>query len=302
MKTNQHIGQWMLFIVFSLLLFACNSKKGTYEAMGTFEADEVLVSTEVSGTIQQLDVVEGSVVEAGQFLGFIDTNQLHLKKMQLETAKQVLNSRKIDIHKQIAVYKEQIATAQQEKVRMENLLKANVANRKQLDDINAQIATLEKQLEAHKSSIESSNNTLLQEEKSIEIQISQIEDQLKKSYIKAPINGTILGKYAEMGEITMPGKILFKMANLDAMTLRAYVTSDQLTLLKIGQTVRVYADFGKKDKRAYEGVIAWISSKSEFTPKTIQTQDERANLVYAIKIRVKNDGFLKIGMYASVKF
>ena len=287
-------------ISMSLLFSACRNNNNDYEANGTFEATEIIVSSEANGKIMQFDVEEGMQIKSGQRLGYIDTTQLHLKKLQLKTNIKAINSRKTDINKQLASLQQQIITAKQEKKRIENLLKAGAANSKQLDDVNAQIATLEKQLEAQKSVIESGNSSISEESRALEIQIAQLEDQLKKCYITSPINGTVLVKYAEYGELAIAGKSLFKIADIRNMTLRAYVTSSQLTQITIGQEVSVFADFGENNTRKYKGTITWISSKSEFTPKTIQTRDERANLVYAIKVHVKNDGYLKIGMYGSL--
>jgi HlyD family secretion protein len=202
---------------------------------------------------------------------------------------------------QIASIQQQIETAKSEKLRIERLLKSNAANQKQLDDVIAQISILEKQLEAQKSSLDITNRSIGGEISAIEIQVAQLNDQLKKCKISSPINGTVLVKYAEKGEFTAMGKPLFKIADTGNMFLRAYVTSDQLTKLKIGESIKVFADFGESENKEYTGTITWISSKSEFTPKTIQTQNERANLVYAIKVAVKNDGYLKIGMYGNIK-
>ena len=201
----------------------------------------------------------------------------------------------------MAVLEQQIATAKTEKKRVENLLKANAATTKQLDDVNAQIAVLEKQLAASKTTLESTDEGMSSDNKALDIQIQQLEDQLTKCRIVSPATGVVLTKYAEKGELAGAGKALFKVANLDNMILRAYITNEQLTQIKIGQKVTVTADFGEEQKQ-YEGTISWVSAKSEFTPKTIQTRDERANLVYAIKVSVKNDGYLKIGMYGNVKF
>ncbi|MDD3281692.1 MAG: HlyD family efflux transporter periplasmic adaptor subunit [Bacteroidales bacterium] len=301
MKTKQVVS---LIVIITLLtiLNACRHKAIPFDAAGSFEATEIIVSSEANGKIMKFDIDEGMELKAGQVVGYIDTTQIYLKKLQLITSIKAINNRKIDANKQIAALQQQITTAKQEKKRIENLLKADAINRKQLDDVNAQIATLEKQLNAQSATIESTNNSISEESSAIEIQIAQLQDQIKKSYIISPIEGKVLVKYVEYGELAMTGKALFKIANLNTMTLRAYITSEQLTKLKLGQEVKVYADFGKNNFRTYKGVISWISSKSEFTPKTIQTQDERANLVYAIKIKIKNDGYLKIGMYANVDF
>lgn len=297
MKTINYLSICAAF----LLLTSCGSKNSEYDASGTFEATEVIVSAEANGKIMEFNIQEGDLLKANQEVGFIDSVQLYLKKMQIKSGMNTVESRRPDIRIQIAATQQQIETAKTEKKRIENLLKANAANQKQLDDINAQIAVLEKQLEAQKSSLEITNKSIGSESSGFEIQLAQIDDQLLKCHIKSPIDGTVLVKYSENGELAMQGKALFKVADTQNMFLRAYITSSQLTTLKIGQKVKVFSDFGEGEKREYEGVITWISSKSEFTPKTIQTQDERANLVYAVKIAVKNDGFLKIGMYGSIK-
>ncbi len=281
---------------------SCGKSKGDADAFGTFEATEVIVSAEATGKILSFNVEEGQVLTANQFLGTIDSTQLYLRKQQIISSKKALLSRRPDIKKQIAAIEQQIATAKTEHKRFENLVKANAANQKQLDDINAQIALLEKQLDAQKTTLVTGDKGINNDSEGISLQASQLDDQLQKCKIVSPIAGTVLVKYAEMGEVASPGKALFKIADTNNMILRAYVTADQLTQLKIGQKVKVTSDFGKDDTKNYTGTLAWISSKSEFTPKTIQTRDERANLVYAVKINVRNDGFLKIGMYGDVQF
>lgn len=291
--------QFIYIVVVLLMLASCKNNEEQYDASGTFEATEIMVSSEVSGKILQFDVQEGQVLEQLQVIGLIDSVQLHLKKQQMQASMNALKARRPEVSKQIAALEQQISTAKSEKQRIENLVKANAANQKSLDDVNAQIAVLEKQLIALKSTLDISNRGISEDLLSMEIQIEQINDQLNKCRIYSPINGTLLVKYAEAGELAIPGKALFKVADIENMTLRAYITSDQLTQLKIGQTLKVYADFGN-DTREYPGTVSWISSKAEFTPKTIQTKNERENLVYAVKIAVKNDGFLKIGMYGQV--
>jgi len=288
--------------IISILFASCGKSKGDADAFGTFEATEVIVSAEASGKILSFNVEEGQVLTANQLLGAIDSTQLYLRKQQIVSSKKALLSRRPDIKKQIAAIEQQIATAKTEHTRFQNLVKANAANQKQLDDINAQIALLEKQLDAQKTTLVTGNQGINNDSEGISLQVSQLDDQLKKCNIISPIAGTVLVKYAEMGEVAAPGKALFKIADTDNMILRAYVTADQLTKLKIGNKVKVTTDFGKDDTKEYTGKLAWISSKSEFTPKTIQTRDERANLVYAVKINVKNNGLLKIGMYGEVSF
>ena len=284
------------------LLISCGGSKDDYDAQGTFESTEVIVSAEGTGNILSFNVQEGQILTAHEVVGTIDSVQLYLRRKQLMSTLKSMQVRRPDVQIQIAAIEQQITTAKTERKRVENLLKANAATQKQLDDINAQIAVLEKQLDAQKTTLVTTNQGISDDSEGIKLQIAQIEDQLKKCRITSPITGTVLTKYAEMGELSAPGKALFKIADTNNMILRAYVTNDQLSKLKIGQKVKVFCDSGKSDMKEYEGTLAWISDKSEFTPKTIQTRDERANLVYAVKINVKNDGLLKIGMYGSVKF
>lgn len=284
-----------------LLLTACGKGNGDYDASGVFETTEVIVSAEANGKIMQLNFIEGQQVEQGKPLGYIDTVQLYLKKMQLLTNTSAVKSGRVDVPRQIAAIKQQIATQKNEQKRFENLVKANAANQKQLDDINAQILVLERQLTAQTELLENSNKNISEQSSGLEVQVVQINDQIQKSIISSPINGTILSKYAEQGELATQGRALFKVADIEHMFLRAYITASQLTQVKIGQAVKVYADFGEKEMKEYSGTITWISDKSEFTPKTIQTRDERANLVYAVKVAVKNDGYLKYGMYGELK-
>lgn len=297
MKTIKSI----VYVSIILLLTACGKGNGDYDASGVFETTEVIVSAEANGKIMQLNFIEGQQVEQGKPLGYIDTVQLYLKKMQLLTNTSAVKSGRVDIPRQIAAIKQQIATQKNEQKRFENLVKANAANQKQLDDINAQILVLERQLTAQTELLENSNKNISEQSSGLGVQVAQINDQIQKSIISSPINGTILSKYAEQGELATQGRALFKVADIEHMFLRAYITASQLTHVKIGQAVKVYADFGEKEMKEYSGTITWISDKSEFTPKTVQTRDERANLVYAVKVAVKNDGYLKYGMYGELK-
>jgi len=293
------------FTLFScLLLFfaACSSKHKNYDASGMFEATEVIVSAETNGKILMLNIIDGQKVEPSEMLVLIDTTQLHLQKLQLLQGKKQVGARKQDVNTQLASLEEQLAYQQREKNRMEKLIAAKAGNTKSLDDINAQIAIIEKQIAAAKDNLEKNNQGVANNAELIEAQIDAINDQLAKARVKSPIAGTVLVKYVEVGEITAMGRPLFKVANLEHLYLRAYITSAQLTQIKLNQQVSVFSDFGEKERRVYEGCITWIASEAEFTPKTIQTKDERANLVYAIKILVKNDGYLKIGMYGEVTF
>lgn len=285
-----------------MILCACGNNNNDMDASGTFEATEIIVSAETNGKIEQLNIEEGSLVNASQKLGYIDTIQLFLQKEQLLRNIRSVESNRPDINKQIAATRQQIATARIEKRRVENLLRSNAANEKQLDDINGQIAVLEKQLKAQESTLQKNSNSITEQSSAIEIQVAQIEDQLKKCIITSPINGTVLAKYAEAGELASTGKPLFKVADIEHMFLRAYISSVQLSQIKVGQKVTVISDYGDGKRKEYPGTVTWISSQSEFTPKTILTKDERANLVYAVKISVKNDGYIKIGMYGEVRF
>ena len=286
----------------SLLFFSSyRDKNGEYDASGVFEATEVIVSAQGTGELVELNIEEGCEVAAGSQLGCIDTVQLYLKKEQLLANKVSVESRRYDISRQIASLQQQIATQKKEQARFENLVESNAANQKQLDDINAQLALLDKQLSAQIETLENNNRSVGGELLALSAQIAQIEDQIVKNCISSPIDGTILSKYAEPGELAAQGRALFKVADMENLFLRVYITADQLTSMKIGQPVSVFADEGVSGRRRYDGTVTWISDKAEFTPKTIQTRDERANLVYAVKIAVKNDGYIKRGMYGEIK-
>lgn len=286
----------------SVLFSSCRGNKDTFDATGAFEATEVIVSSEANGKIKELSLQEGERLQAGAVLGYIDTTQLYLKKMQLAAGLRSVDIRKPDIRKQIAALEQQIAVARTEQQRMENLVRAKAGNQKQVDDITNNISVLQKQLDAQYSTLNKTTFASDADAEGIVYQIMQLDDQLQKSRIVNPQTGTVLVKYAEPGETTAAGKPLYKIADTDLLYLRAYVTADQLSLLRQGQSVRVFADYGTGNRREYPGTITWISDKSEFTPKGIQTKDERANLVYAIKIAVKNDGYLKIGQYGETVF
>jgi len=293
--------QYSIAIIFILFVTACGNKKGNYDASGSFEATETLVSAQAAGQIEALDVIEGQQLTANAQVGYIDTVQLSLKKAQLLASIKSVDSRTYNVSLQIAAIKQQISKQETELARFRNLVKSNAANQKQVDDIQASIDLLQRQLVAQTETLQNSNNSISSEAKGLAIQIEQVEDLIRKSIISSPINGTVLAKYAEKGEITTQGRALFKVADIETLFLRAYFTADQLDKLKLNQTVSVFSDFGKKEMRKYEGTITWISDKAEFTPRTILTKNERANLVYAVKIAVKNDGYLKIGMYGEVK-
>ena len=249
-----------------------------------------------------LNVEEGMQLKQNQLVGVVDTLQLYLKKKQLEATIKAVLSKQPDIAAQLAIIEEQIKTASTEKRRIENLINSNAAATKILDDIDAQLELLDRQYQATKSNLSITKQGLQNETYPLLAQIEQIEDQINKSKIKNPVDGTVLTRYAKQNEITTNAKALYKIADLSTMTLRAYINGDQLGGIKLGQKVKVFVDKGNEEQKEMNGEIYWVSSKAEFTPKTIQSKDERANLVYAIKVRVNNDGYLKIGMYGEVRF
>lgn len=298
MKSRNLLGLCSLLALFS----ACGNGAPKYDATGTFETTEVLVSAEASGRLLYFDIEEGMLLKAGEEVGVVDTVQLYLKKLQLEASLKSVEEQRPDILKQVAATKEQISAAQRERNRVANLLKVGAANQKQLDDAEDQLEVLRKQLVAQNSTLSNSHQSLTWQSSSVGIQVAQVEDQLKKCHITSPITGTVLAKYAEAGELTAMGTPLFKVADTEQMYLRAYITSEQLSQVKLGQKVTVFSDYGTDEHKQYPGVVTWISDTSEFTSKTILTKNERANLVYAVKIAVHNDGLLKIGMYGGVEF
>lgn len=282
------------------MAFAACSDKNEFDASGTFEATEITVSAESTGRILRFDVEEGMPVKAGAEVGVIDSLQLHLQREQLKAQQAALLKSRPDVQKQASSLREQIAKQKTELQRVNNMLHDGAATQKQADDINAQIRILESQLSATLSTLGNSTATINENAAALDAQIAILDDRIAKCRIASSVSGTVLVKYAEAGETAAAGKPLFKVADLDNIYLRAYFTSDQLSRLKLGNKVKVTADFGGGERFDYEGRIAWIASESEFTPKTIQTKDSRANLVYAVKIAVKNDGRLKIGLYGEV--
>lgn len=285
-----------------LILCSCGADRTDYDATGTFEATEVVVSSEAGGRIISLDLQEGDAVEAGSEYGLVDTVQLTLRRAQLYAGIAAARSRIQDIGTHTAPVRAQIAALEKERERVKNLIAANAANTKQLDDINSNISVLEKQLTALENTITQANAAIDAETASLMTQTAQVDDLILRCRIVSPLTGVVLAKYSQRGELTSMGKPLFKVADIDNMYLRAYITAGQLTDLKLGQQVRVYADSGQKGRKEYSGTVSWISDKAEFTPRTIQTRDERANLVYAVRISFHNDGYVKIGMYGDVKF
>lgn len=284
----------------ALALAACSNENGKYDITGTFEATEVTVSAEGTGRLMSFTLEEGDQIAAGTQVGLIDTVQLALKARQFGATEESIANQRPDIQAQIAATKQQIAKAGKEAKRQQNLLNDNAGTQKQLDDALNQVSVLKQQLKAQMSTLDNSTKALNSQMNATAIQREQILDQLGKCHIVSPIAGTIIEKYAEQGEFAATGKPLFKVADLSNMYLRAYITSVQLKDVKLGQKVKVWSDSGDDNRQSYDGVITWISSRSEFTPKTILTDDARADQVYAVKIAVKNDGYLKIGMYGEV--
>ena len=278
---------------------AC-AEKAEYDACGTFEADEILVSSQGTGQLMWFDVCEGARVEPGAVLGVVDTMQLHWQRVQLTAQAEAIRSARPDIKSQLSAIESQITTLRTEKARVEKLVAKNAVPTKQLDDINAQLEVLERQRTAQQMALTSNTSATDYNAEAIAAQIALVNDRIAKCLITSPAKGTVLAKYKSAGELVGAGTPLFKVANLDDMYLRAYFTSDQLASINLGDEVQVTADFGGDQQYIYKGTVAWISAGSEFTPKAIQTRNTRANLVYAVKIAVKNDGRLKVGMYGEV--
>lgn len=306
----------LLFVSLLLAQTGCTTNNDTADAYGNFEAVETTVSAEATGVLQRFTVNEGESLKAGQTVGQIDTGQLKLRRAQLLASKQAVQSRTPNVSAQLSAFEQQIAVQQQqlktlrrEQERSQNLVNAGAAPAKQLDDITAQMAVVERQIAlirqqraAQASALNTQRNGTAAETAPLAEQVNQLDDQIASATVINPIGGTVTVKYAEPDEVVSYGKPLYKIADLDEITLRAYVAGNQLTRIKPGQTVQVFVDAPDDKLKPYTGTIAWISSKAEFTPKVIQTKEERVNLVYAMKITVKNDGGLKIGMPGEVRF
>lgn len=296
MKNTKYIA-----LLISLVWVSCSNNENKYDATGTFEATEIIISSEANGRIMRLDIEEGDTLIAGQQVGYIDSAQLRLSKLQLKENKKAILAGRPDIKTQIESTRKEIESTLIDRKRIENLVKGEVATQKQLDDVNSKLDVLEARLAAQQSSLGTSTATLNGQSGVVDAQLALIQDQIRKCVITNPVKGTVITKYAMANEVTGMGRPLYKAADLSVLTLRAYMTGSQLPQLKIGQAVTVLVDADKDNYKSYAGDITWISDKAEFTPKTIQTKDERANLVYGVKISVKNDGYLKIGMYGEVK-
>ncbi|MBR5436794.1 MAG: HlyD family efflux transporter periplasmic adaptor subunit [Muribaculaceae bacterium] len=294
------MNRYLLLMSVAGLLAGCSGKEKAYDATGTFEATETTVYAEQNGQLLTLNADEGTNVTAGEEIALVDTTAIWLQIKQLRANKNVFASQKPDMQKQIAATRQQLAKAKTEQHRYSELVADGAAPRKMLDDAKSQVDVLQKQLEAQISALSTNTRSLDSQMHAVDAQVDQLYDQLEKCHVKSPISGTVIEKYVERGELVAAGKPLAKIADVENMFLRAYLTSAQLKDIKLGQKVTVMSDYGN-ERKTYEGVVTWISSRSEFTPKTILTDDERADLVYAVKIAVKNDGLLKIGMYGEVK-
>ncbi len=299
-----------------LVLVSCGNGNGNFDASGTFEANEVIVSSELSGKILSFSVEEGQQYNADSVVGIVDAASISLQKEQVEANIRALSEKTADVSPQVKLLENELTVQQAqldnlllEQGRIQRLVKQDAATGKQLDDITSQvdvarkkITVTQQQIHVQRNNVATQNRSILSEEKPLEKRVAQLDDQLKRAKITNPVSGTVITKYAEAGEVTSAGKALYKIADLSTMTLRAYISGAQLSQVKLGQTIKVLVDDGPEKYKEFTGTITWVSDKAEFTPKTIQTKDERANLVYAMKVKVKNDGFLKIGMYGEVKF
>jgi len=310
------INRLFLFAGLPVILFACNNGRDNSDASGVFEAEEVIVSSELPGKILEFSINEGDQVPMGKMVAMIDATNLRLQKEQVEASIGTLQEKVVDVGPQVKLLEDQLSVQQtqldallREKVRFTNLVKEQAATQKQLDDITSQYDQVVKQMEVTRRQVTvqktltgTQNRSVLSERSPLSKRVAQLDDQIQRAAVINPVAGTVLAKYAQSGEITAAGKALYKIAGLDTLRLRAYITGNQLAAIKLNQQVKVSVDDGKGSFRNYEGRVTWISDKAEFTPKTIQTKEERANLVYAVKVDVKNDGYLKIGMYGELKF
>ena len=291
-------------IIISLLLLlglnSCDDKGLSHDASGSFEAVETIISAEANGKILQLSIEEGQELNVGQVIGHIDSTQMYARKLQLLQSKKAILSGRPQASVQTDALKKELANAILDRDRTENLVKGGVATQKQLDDANAKVITLRARINAQESSLQTTTSSLNEQAGTVDAQLTEINDQLKKCTVTNPLKGTVLSKYAEQYEMTAAGRPLYKIADLSNIILRAYITGDLLSQVKLDQKVKVFTDDGKGGFKETEGVVTWINDKAEFTPKTIQTKNERANLVYAIKVKIRNDGFYKIGMYGEM--
>jgi HlyD family secretion protein len=299
-EMKQHSS--IILLALLLTITSCKEKARKYDASGSFEAIETMIAAESNGKIMQFDVTEGQQLDPGQVIGYIDSIQLHLNKVQMIQNKRAILSGRPQTNLQVDALRKELASAVLDRDRTKRLVDGGVASQKQLDDANARVSMLQSKITAQQSSLQTTNTSITEQGSTVDAQLREMNEQLKKSVLINPLKGTVLTKYAEQYEMAVVGKPLYKIADLSTITLRAYVTGDQLQQVKVGQQVLVSTDDGKGGFRESPGTITWINDKSEFTPKTIQTKNERANLVYAIKVNVKNEGYLKIGMYGQVSW
>jgi HlyD family secretion protein len=281
----------------TIILLGCGNKKQISDGYGNFVSTEIMISSETSGKILVKNYTEGSKITAEEIVYVVDTVQLALKQQELISGKNSIEAKKNNLLAQIAVLEEQRSALKADLKRFENMYAEGAASRKQLDDISNNIALLGKQIEQVRTNFASVNA----EVGAIEASLAQTGDMIKRSIVRAPSDGTILETYGEPGETTGPGKPLFKIANLEIVELKAYFSGNQLAQLRLGDTVSVFTDNGNNGQRTYQGIISWIAADAEFTPKIIQTREERVSLVYAVKIKVDNDGFIKLNMPGEVK-
>ena len=297
------IARTSILLLFSLLLFAgCGSDEQTFDAEGVFEADELIVSSEVGGRLVRFDVREGKTLKANEIVGAVDDRQLQLQKDQLQAQIRATLSQTPDVATQIAAMQESVSAAKREKERLAQLVEVGAIPAKQLDDAETQLEVARKQLRAAQSSLGVTTKSLEAQTGPLVAQIEQINDKIARSTIINPIDGRVLATYAEQEEVTAPGKALYRIADLSTMVLRAYVDGNDFARIRLGDSARIFVDDGPETYRELTGTITWIADEAEFTPKTIRTKDERTNLVYEVKIAVPNDGSLMIGMYGEVKF
>jgi len=291
-------NKYLIIALLAFIAISCNKNNEKSDAYGNFEATEVIISSQGTGKILSFDINEGKTLKLGETYGFVDTTDLFLKKEQLRVQKEAVSCKTNNITAQIEVLKQQKLNLEIDKTRIVKMNKDGAATQKQLDDINGGIDVVNKQI----ASIQTQNSSVFKEISGIEKQIEQLESSIKKSYFTTNNDGTVLVKYAELGEVTTVGKPLFKMADLSTMILKVYVSGDQLPKVKIGAKCEVLVDLNETENKKYDGIISWVADNAEFTPKIIQTKKERVNLVYAVKVLVKNDGTLKIGMPGEVNF
>jgi HlyD family secretion protein len=296
MKTKSAIIPLLIL----LGLNSCNDTGISHDASGSFEAVETIISAEANGKILQLNIEEGQELSAGQIIGYVDSIQIYTRKLQLLQNKRAILSGRPQTSIQTEALKKELANAVLDRDRTENLVKGGVATQKQLDDANAKVTTLRARISAQESSLQTTTSSLNEQASTVDAQLTEISDQLKKCTIVNPLKGTVLSKYAEQYEMAAAGRPLYKIADLSSIILRAYITGDQLSKVKLDQKVKVFTDDGNGGFKETEGLVTWINDKAEFTPKTIQTKNERANLVYAVKVKVRNDGAYKIGMYGEI--